>query len=110
MSPELRAKLLALAEEMDTSPYESAAAFGWQLKELIEKEWPVPPAAPASPDDDPAYRVESHTCVWLYEPLWVDGEERPEWRCVKRWSNGERCQGRTVHEDLMAEARWTFRV
>jgi len=74
VNPDLRAKLLALAEEMDDSPYESASAFGWQLKELIEEGWPEP--------KEPTH--ETHICAW--ERVALD-----QHRCVKRWSDGSRC-------------------
>lgn len=84
MNPELRRKILALADEMDSSPYEQASAFGWQLKELVEKDWPEPP---------PDGQSESHVCAWEYVPYHdAPGVETPEWRCVKRWSDGSRCR------------------
>ncbi len=84
MNPDLRAKLLALAQEMDDSPYERANAYGWQLQELVEKEWPVAGQADA--------RHETHVCAWEYVPYFdVPGVETPNWRCVKRWSDGTRC-------------------
>lgn len=114
MSEDIRAALLKLADDMESSPYETADCYGWQVRELAEK-LPAPPPTPepaalASGDEDPAYRVESHTCAWEYVPGWVDGAEWPEWRCVKRWSDGSRCHARTTREELMVESRWAIRV
>lgn len=46
----------------------------------------------AFPVTQPQGRVESHVCHWQYAPLVVDGQVEPEWRCVKRWSDGTRCR------------------
>lgn len=34
---EIRGKLLKLAEDMESSPYELADCYGWQVRELAEK-------------------------------------------------------------------------
>ena len=45
MSEDIRAALLKLAEAMESSPYETADCYGWQVRELAEK-LPAPPPTP----------------------------------------------------------------
>lgn len=45
---------------------------------------------PAPPGDG----MEQHVCAWEYVPYMHEGLETPEWRCAKRWSDGQRCTAR----------------